>query len=584
MEDVVNSAQDQIQILEQKLRLKEVQMNSIQEIGKRLSSELNLDRLLIIIMDEVTRLMNAERSTFYIVDSERGELWSKIAQKAEITEIRLPVGKGIAGNVAKTGATINIPDAYKDSRFSPETDKKTGYRTRSILCMPIFEPQRNQKQTPNIIGVLQILNKKDGAFTSADEDMLNSLASQVAIAIINSRLYSEIEKKAAEIQLLFDIEKEITQAYDAHELLGLLINKITDTIDVQAGLIALTEDSRIKEVVSRNIAINQNDDSAEILQDEMVSDVLRSGEIQNLHQQHGVRDNISIFQSKFGIEINDILALPLRSEGQIIGFLILINKNKKDDFFRREDELLVESISRQISRTIEQFQLRDQKVKADRLAAIGNLMSNIVHDIRTPINNINGFVDLLKDESDPELKDEFSGIIRNQISLLTNMTKDILDFSKGKSTILPVKVPVDQLIKNFSKTFENEILKKGYKFISQCNVATMIYVDHDKIFRVFMNIMKNSLEAMSPGGVFSIIANDNGDMVEFLLSDSGKGIPVEIRGKLFESFVTSGKKEGTGLGLAIVKKVIDDHGGRIEVESETGVGTTFKIYINKYTN
>jgi signal transduction histidine kinase len=112
----------------------------------------------------------------------------------------------------------------------------------------------------------------------------------------------------------------------------------------------------------------------------------------------------------------------------------------------------------------------------------------------------------------------------------------------------------------------------------------MIYVDHDKIFRVFMNIMKNSLEAMSPGGVFSIIANDNGDMVEFLLSDSGKGIPVEIRGKLFESFVTSGKKEGTGLGLAIVKKVIDDHGGRIEVESETGVGTTFKIYINKYTN
>jgi len=584
MEDAAYSLQNQINILEQKLRLKEIQMNSIQEIGKRLSSELNLERLLIIIMDEVTRLMNAERSTFYIVDGERGELWSKIAQKAEITEIRLPIGKGISGFVAQTGSTINIPDAYSDSRFSPDTDKKTGYRTRSILCMPIFEPQRSQKLAPRIIGVLQILNKKDGVFSTADEDLLSSLASQVAIAIINSRLYSEIEKKAAEIQLLFDIEKEITQAYDAHELLSLLINKITDTIDVQAGLIALTEDSRIRDLVSRNIDFRQSDESMEILQDEMIQELIQSGEIRNRHIGNETSGRVSIFQSKYGIELKDLLALPLRSEGQTIGFLILINKNKKDDFFRREDELLVESICRQISRTIEQFKLRDQKVKADRLVSIGNLMSNIVHDIRTPINNINGFVDLLKDEDDPELKEEFSGIIRNQISLLTNMTKDILDFSKGKSTILPVKVAVDELIRNFSKTFENEILKKGFNFTAQCNVATMIYVDHDKIFRVFMNIMKNALEAMSPGGAFSIIANDCGNMVEFLLKDSGKGIPVEIRGRLFESFVTSGKKEGTGLGLAIVKKVIDDHNGKIEVESETGVGTTFKIYLNKHIN
>ena len=180
------------------LERKEIEMQSIQHIGKALSSELRIEQLLQLIMDEVTRLMNAERSTFYIVDEERGELWSKIAQKAEILEIRLKIGTGIAGHVAATGEVINIPDAYNDDRFDPSTDKKTGYHTRSILCMPIFEPTTKKRGKAAIIGVLQVLNKIDGVFTNNDEDLLSSISSQVAISIINSRLYSALEKKINE--------------------------------------------------------------------------------------------------------------------------------------------------------------------------------------------------------------------------------------------------------------------------------------------------------------------------------------------------------------------------------------------------
>jgi signal transduction histidine kinase len=96
-----------------------------------------------------------------------------------------------------------------------------------------------------------------------------------------------------------------------------------------------------------------------------------------------------------------------------------------------------------------------------------------------------------------------------------------------------------------------------------------------------MNIMKNALEAMEKGGIFKIMASEVNGEVEFLLADSGKGIPEEIKDKLFDSFVTSGKEGGTGLGLAIAKKVVEEHKGRIEVESEMGKGTTFKIYIPK---
>ena len=96
-----------IKDLQLRLERKEREMHSIQQIGKTLSSVLNRDRLLVLIMNEVTRLIGAERGTLYIVDAEKGELWSKIAQKAEIKEIRLKIGTGISGFVAKTGEIIN---------------------------------------------------------------------------------------------------------------------------------------------------------------------------------------------------------------------------------------------------------------------------------------------------------------------------------------------------------------------------------------------------------------------------------------------------------------------------------------------
>ena len=114
MSSVKEKTNEQLQKIKLELERKEIQLHSIQQIGIALSSVLNQDELLILIMDEVTKLMNAERSTLFIVDNEEGEIWSKIAQKAEIKEIRQKIGMGISGYVAKTGEKINIKDAYQD--------------------------------------------------------------------------------------------------------------------------------------------------------------------------------------------------------------------------------------------------------------------------------------------------------------------------------------------------------------------------------------------------------------------------------------------------------------------------------------
>jgi transcriptional regulator with GAF, ATPase, and Fis domain len=111
-------------------------------VAKALASEINLDNLLQVIVAKAAEVMDAERAMLFLYDQPRDELWSKTTQKLEINEIRIPLGVGIAGTVAKTRALINISDAYADPRFDSTFDKQTCYRTRSILCLPSAVIQR----------------------------------------------------------------------------------------------------------------------------------------------------------------------------------------------------------------------------------------------------------------------------------------------------------------------------------------------------------------------------------------------------------------------------------------------------------
>jgi K+-sensing histidine kinase KdpD len=573
----------ELEDLKNRLKRKINEMHSMQQIGKTLSSVLDRDRLLILIMDEVTRLMDAERGTLYIVENEKGELWSKIAQKAEIKEIRLKIGVGIAGHVAKTGEIINIKDAYNDDRFDPTTDKKTGYRTRSILCMPIREPIKKKGHQGEIIGVLQILNRREGVFTDEDEDLLTSLCSQVAISLVNARLYGILDNRARELDLLFKLEKELSRAYDVNEMSKNLVKLIPKSLDSEHLILLFLDDEG--QIISQYYANQVKEDQLKTapfsVEKGILNQVLKKKEIYLTNDASTDKHIDQELMNNLKLEVKNVICAPLINEKGVIGVIYLINKKGEHGYYTGNDKKILESISSQIARGIENHRLKEEKMKADRLSAIGNMMSTIVHDLRTPMNNIYGFVDLMLEEDEKETREDYAEIINDQIKILTNMTTDVLDFAKGKTTILPIKYPVDKIVKNFAKFFEDDTKRKGYNFEWAVNTSSMIYIDPEKINRVFMNIMKNALEAMKKGGTFSIIAEEQNGKILFSLKDNGMGIPDEIRDKLFDSFVTSGKKGGTGLGLAIVKKVVEEHKGNIEVESEPGVGTTFKLFFPK---
>ncbi|HWP81073.1 MAG TPA: PP2C family protein-serine/threonine phosphatase [Bacteroidota bacterium] len=169
---------------------------SLIEASKLLNTTLDLDKLLRIILELTTKNMNADRGTIYLIDHAKKELWSRVVKGKELVEIRLPLGTGIAGHVAKTGKTINLEDAWKDKRFFSGFDIQSGYQTKTMLCMPM------KNREGKVIGVFQILNKKKGVFDREDELFLKAFSDHVALAIENAWLHQEILEKEL-------VEKEI---------------------------------------------------------------------------------------------------------------------------------------------------------------------------------------------------------------------------------------------------------------------------------------------------------------------------------------------------------------------------------------
>jgi len=166
------------------------------EASRTLTATLDLCQVFDGILALATRHTGADRATLFLVDAERGELWSLIAQGLGHKEIRLPVGQGLAGWVAKNGLTLNLPDAHQDPRFDARFDEIFAYRTRSILVMPV------RSREGRVIGVLELLNKRGGPFSLADVQLMNDISVHAAIALENARLHrNSLERQRVEQEL-----------------------------------------------------------------------------------------------------------------------------------------------------------------------------------------------------------------------------------------------------------------------------------------------------------------------------------------------------------------------------------------------
>ena len=179
------SALEQAQMVErlEQARREELDLLAITEA---ISTELHLDTLLARIVAATTQLLDAERSTLFVYDPSTDELWSRVAEGTEQGQIRIPANAGIAGAAFASGEVLNIPDAYADPRFNREIDRRSGFRTRNLLNVPVID------RTGERLGVVQVLNKRGGQFTPVDIRRLKAFSAEIAVALENARLFSDV--------------------------------------------------------------------------------------------------------------------------------------------------------------------------------------------------------------------------------------------------------------------------------------------------------------------------------------------------------------------------------------------------------
>ena len=596
--DIVGAGRDEIadlrahiSVLENQIVQHEAKIASVLGISTALRATRTESELLALIMNKIALLMAADRSTLFLKDDVSDELWTKITQGHRTIEVRLSVGQGIAGWVARTGQSLNIKDAYRDPRFNPETDSRTGYRTESILC----QPMRNQER--RIIGVIQVLNKRGGYFTVDDELLLSSIAAQAAVVIENSELYNSmleanyelneareaLEQKVAEQDALFEIQRSINQALNLEDMVRRIAERTLSMVSSDVCVTTLRDDSEHVTYLLERKPGGLPDEmiSARTADDEGPSALVIKRGVPYLCNDKSACITDSLLASH-GVVYHSVVAVPLHSGDEVFGSLELINKRGVSETggraeFTDTDLKFLTLLAAQIAPALATTLFRTRKEKADRLASIGQLLSGVLHDFKTPVTIISGYVQLMARQDDPEERSSYAESIKKQFESLNRMTSEVMAFARGESTILIRKVYVAKFIEEVEDLLTHEMKGRDIELEIETSYRRTAKFDEGKMKRVLFNLARNAREAMPDGGTFSINVSADDDSLFFRCSDTGSGVPEDIRHRLFESFVSHGKRDGTGLGLAIVKKIVEEHSGNIDFESTLGEGTTFLI-------
>ena len=329
------------------------------DVGRALSSERDLRSLLKLAARVTTEVMDADRTSVFLIDEAKGELWSIVAQGMEENEIRMSSSVGIAGYVADTGEIANITDAYADPRFNQEIDRRTGYRTRNMLVMPL------KGRDGRVLGVLQVLNKRDGPFTFDDEEQLRVIASYTSVAVSNALMGRENERLLHRQRVILEAAQAIGRIMPISELLS-IITKLTSEIIGADRSTVFIYDRDAHELWSM---VAEGEKEIRFSADKGIAGaVVATGETLNIPEVYDDERFNKDIDRQTGYRTKSILSMPLfDKEGEAMGVFQVLNKlsvsGRLDDSlpFDSDDEKLLTMLGAQAAVSIENNLLYKQR-------------------------------------------------------------------------------------------------------------------------------------------------------------------------------------------------------------------------------
>ena len=270
-----------------------------------------------------------------------------------------------------------------------------------------------------------------------------------------------------------------------------------------------------------------------------------------------------------------VLAITIERGGALFGWVLFVDTPPLSEDTRE----LLDVLAGLAATTLHNFELLQDRIRSERLTTVGRMISTIVHDFRNPMTSIRGYASMIEEmDIGPVRRKECARLVLEETTRMSAMIDEILEFTSGGTPRLRRKrITVLDLVARLERLVERELGDRGVTFAADLAFRGIVIVDADRMVRALLNIATNAVDAMPSGGTLTVRSRVRDGQVEIDLQDTGHGIPAELLPRIFEPFFTYGKPRGVGLGMAITRKIVEDHGGRIDLTSELKRGTCFTV-------
>ncbi len=568
------------------------QLSLLNEVGRNLTSVLDLPSLLNQILESAIDILNCEAGTLFLVDEETDELIFEVVKgpvAGELVGRRLPSGTGHVGRAVESGASAIVNEVRSTAEWAQQSDQDTGFKTRDLLLIPITVKDQ-------VVGVIEVINRKDKMpFTQDDQDLLATFTSQAAIALENARLYTLTDQQLAarvdELSVMQRIDRELNATLDVNRSMEITLDWAMRQSGADAGFVGIVEENGVRIMADRGYTTELNPYRNERVPLELPG--LKRA-IEDEDTQQFSRNDLVAAKNGFGLlsDAQGQVVIPIRREADVIGVLML--ESLQGDVWAGDTHAFLSRLTDHAAIAIANAQLFTQVQAAD--LAKTEFVSQVSHELKNPMTSIRGYTDLLISGAVGEISEaqqNFLATIRSNVTRMTTIVGDLADVSRIESGHLRLEfkaVNMSQVMEDVTHAQRRDIDEKEQALeIHIPEGLPLVWGDHTRLVQILINLVSNANKYTPEGGNVTVEtkASKNRwdpdgapEVVRIAVKDTGLGMTLEDQAKIFTKFFRSEDPKareapGTGLGLNITRNLVEMQGGKIWFESEFGVGTTF---------
>ncbi len=555
------------------------------------------DTVLTTIVESVRRLCRSHAAQLYLFEDGFYRLTMAVGMSDEsiryVTDHPIPMDRGtLVGRVGLDRATLQIADVLADPDYRrPDLQQVAGFRTTMGAPMLIDD---------EVVGALAVWRNQVIPFDQREQDLVTAFAGQAAMAVNSVKLVQQLEargaelaRKVGELEALRDVGAAVTSSLDVNEVLATIAQHAVRISATDGGsIMEYDEDEQrfiVRSVYRTDTSVIERLRSTRIHLDETLV-----GRAAKLGRPLAVAD-LSTAELDPHLSVlyeagwRSLVAVPLLREGQIVGSLVV--RRKQPGEFSAETLELLEMFADQSTLALLNAQLyRELKQSSAELEVVSRhkseFLASMSHELRTPLNAVLGFSEVLLERMFGDLnerQEEYLHDIHGSGKHLLELLNEILDLSKveaGRMALEYSTFPLRRVLDNTAAMLRERAATHGIELRVEVGPAIdEVYADELRLKQVVLNLVTNAVKFTDDGGSVVIRATRAGPEVLIEVTDTGHGIPPEDRERIFESFQQGGRgpshEEGTGLGLTLSRRIVELLGGRMWLDSEVGVGSTF---------